>query len=127
MNKKIQSSNLAIAVAMASFVGSSAFAAGTSVLMEEVLVTAEKRSESVQDVSASITALSPEMMARSGIDDVTRLEHVVPGMRMGMSGNEARIAIRGTRSNNVGTEGEQTVGIFQDGVYVATSMLLAVR
>jgi outer membrane receptor protein involved in Fe transport len=121
MNKKIQSSNLAIAVAMASFVGSSAFAAGTSVLMEEVLVTAEKRSESVQDVSASITALSPEMMARSGIDDVTRLEHVVPGMRMGMSGNEARIAIRGTRSNNVGTEGEQTVGIFQDGVYVATS------
>jgi len=121
MNKKIQSSNLAIVVAMVSFVGSSAFAAGTSVLMEEVLVTAEKRSESVQDVSASITALSPEMMARSGIDDVTRLEHVVPGMRMGMSGNEARIAIRGTRSNNVGTEGEQTVGIFQDGVYVATS------
>ena len=121
MNKKTQSSNLAIVVAMASFVGSSAFAAGTSVLMEEVLVTAEKRSESVQDVSASITALSPEMMARSGIDDVTRLEHVVPGMRMGMSGNEARIAIRGTRSNNVGTEGEQTVGIFQDGVYVATS------
>ena len=116
MIKTTQREVLALAVAMATFAGSSAFAEGTSSLMEEVLVTAEKRSESVQDVSASITALSPEMMARAGIDDVTRLEHIVPGMRMGMSGNEARIAIRGTRSNNVGTEGEQTVGIFQDGV-----------
>jgi len=121
MIKTTQREVLALAVAMATFAGSSAFAEGTSSLMEEVLVTAEKRSESVQDVSASITALSPEMMARAGIDDVTRLEHIVHGMRMGMSGNEARIAIRGTRSNNVGTEGEQTVGIFQDGVYVATS------
>jgi iron complex outermembrane receptor protein len=113
--------SLGLAISMATFVGASAFAAGTSSLMEEVIVTADKRSESVQDVSASITALNSEMMARAGIDDVTRLEHVVPGMRMGQSGNEARIAIRGTRSNNVGTEGEQTVGIFQDGIYVATS------
>lgn len=121
MTNTIQRNKLVLAIAMASFVGSNAYGAGTSSLMEEVLVTAEKRSESVQDVSASITALSSDMMARAGIDDVTRLEHVVPGMRMGQSGNEARIAIRGTRSNNVGTEGEQTVGIFQDGVYVATS------
>jgi len=121
MIKTKQGDLMALAVAMATFAGSAAFADGTSALMEEVVVTADKRSESVQDVSASITALNSDMLARAGIEDVTRLEHVVPGMRMGMSGNEARIAMRGTRSNNVGTEGEPTVGIFQDGIYVATS------
>jgi len=121
MKNIIKSNKLVLAVAISSLFGSSAFAAGTSSLMEEVVVTADKRSESIQDVSASITALNSEMLVRAGIEDVTRLEHVVPGMRMGMSGNEARIAMRGTRSNNVGTEGEPTVGVFLDGVYVATS------
>ena len=118
---RINKSKMACAIAISSLFVSNAFAADTLSLMEEVIVTADKRSESIQDVSASITALNSEMIARSGIEDVTRLEHVVPGMRMGMSGNEARIAMRGTRSNNVGTEGEPTVGVFLDGVYVATS------
>ena len=90
---------LALAVAITSVISTGVSADGTSALMEEVVVTADKRSESVQDVSASITALNSDMLARAGIEDVTRLEHVVPGMRMGMSGNEARIAMRGTRSN----------------------------
>ena len=118
---RINKSKMACAIAISSLFVSNAFAADTLSLMEEVIVTADKRSESIQDVSASITALNSEMIARAGIEDVTRLEHVVPGMRMGMSGNEARIAMRGTRSNNVGTEGEPTVGVFLDGVYVATS------
>jgi len=42
-------------------------------------------------------------------------------MTWGQSGNEVRIAMRGTRQNNVGTIAEQAVGIFEDGVYVATS------
>ena len=121
MKNLTKNNKLVLAVAISSLFGSSAYADGTSALMEEVIVTADKRSKSIQDVSASITALNSDMLARSGIEDVTRLEHVVPGMRMGMSGNEARIAMRGTRSNNVGTEGEPTVGVFLDGVYVATS------
>ena len=40
---------------------------------------------------------------------------------MGQSGNEARLALRGTRTNNVGTEAEQVIGIFEDGVYVPTT------
>ena len=124
MKNIIKTNKLVLSVAISSLFVSGAFAAGTTSLMEEVVVTADKRSESIQDVSASITALNSDMIARAGIEDVTRLEHVVPGMRMGMSGNEARIAMRGTRSNNVGTEGEPTVGVFLDGVYVATSCLL---
>ncbi len=116
----ISTRNILASAIMASLAGG-AQAAGTSFLLEEITVTAEKREESVQDISASITAVGAEMMERAGITDVTRLEHIVPGMRMGMSGNEARIAIRGSRTNNVGTEAEQVVGIFVDGVYVPTT------
>ncbi len=89
--------------------------------VEEVFVTAEKREETVQDLSLSVTALNAEMLDRGGIDDISRLEHMVPGMRFGQSGNEVRLAMRGTRTNNVGSEAEQVVGIFEDGVYVPTT------
>ncbi len=111
----------AIATGISALMAGSVHAAGTSLLLEEVLVTAEKREESLQDISASVSVVGEAMMARAGITDVTRLEHIVPGMRLGMSGNEARIAIRGSRTNNVGTEAEQVVGIFVDDVYVPTT------
>ena len=53
--------------------------------------------------------------------DISRLDTMVPGLQFASSGNEVRLALRGTRQNNVGTEGEQAVGIFEDGVYVPTS------
>ena len=89
--------------------------------IEEIVVTAAKRSQSIQDVSTSVTAFGEEDLALGGIEDVSRLEHMVPGLRFGQSGHEVRLAMRGTRTNNVGTEAEQVVGIFEDGVYVPTT------
>jgi outer membrane receptor protein involved in Fe transport len=89
--------------------------------MDEIIVTATKREESVQDISIAVTALSSDALKAAGIEDITRLEYLVPGMRFGKSGDEVRIAMRGTRTNNVGTEAEQVVGIFEDGVFVPTS------
>jgi len=94
---------------------------GASGLLEEIVVTAHKREVNLQDVSASVTAIGAEAMALGGIDDISRVAGLVPGMTWGQSGNEVRIAMRGTRQNNVGTVAEQAVGIFEDGVYVATS------
>lgn len=90
-------------------------------LLEEVIVTATKRAVSVQDLSLSVTALSAEAIEKGGIQDISGLEAMVPGLQFGSSGNEVRLALRGTRQNNVGTEAEQSVGIFEDGVYVPTS------
>jgi iron complex outermembrane recepter protein len=89
--------------------------------VERIQVTATKRNADVQDVSVAVTALGEEAIKLGGIEDITRLEHLVPGMKFGQSGNEVRMALRGTRTNNVGTEAEQVVGIFEDGVYVATT------
>lgn len=89
--------------------------------MGTITVTATKVEESVQDVSASITALDGESLDMAGIVDPTRLGLVVPGMTVGYSGGEARIAMRGARTNNVGPQAAQVVGIFNDGAYVATT------
>lgn len=89
--------------------------------IEEIVVTASKRSQSIQDVSTSVSAFSEDDLKLGGIEDVSRLEHMVPGLRFGQSGHEVRLAMRGTRTNNVGTEAEQVVGIFEDGVYVPTT------
>ena len=90
-------------------------------ILEEIIVTAAKRAQDIQDVSAAVTALGSEQLRMGGIEDLSRLEHLVPGLRFGQSGSEARPALRGTRTNNVGSEAEQVVGIFEDGVYVPTS------
>ena len=93
--------------------------------IEEVVVTANKREQSVQDVSIAVTALTEEGIERAGIVDITGLENVVPGLRIGTSGGEVRPALRGARTNEVGVAGtgiaEQVVGIFQDGIYVPTT------
>ena len=93
--------------------------------VDEVIVTAEKRAENIQDVSAAVTALGSDAIAAAGIQDITRLENVVPGLRIGSSGGEVRPAMRGARTNEVGVAGtgiaEQVVGIFLDGVYVPTT------
>ena len=90
-------------------------------LLEEVIVTATKREASLQDLSMSVTAIGMEALERAQITDLSRLETMVPGLQFASSGNEARLALRGARQNNVGTEAEQAVGIFEDGVYVPTS------
>ncbi len=114
--------SLSSAVSLALAVSSSVTVAqDQSRMLEEVVVTATKRAVSIQDVSVSVSAFNAADLARAGIEDISRLEHLVPGMRYGQSGDEVRLAIRGTRTNNVGTEAEQVIGIFEDGVYVPTT------
>jgi outer membrane receptor protein involved in Fe transport len=88
---------------------------------QTITVTATKRSQTIQEVSASVTAIDEKSMEIAGIVDPTRLGLVVPGLRVGYSGDEARFAIRGARTNNVGVTAQQVVGVFNDGAYAATT------
>lgn len=86
-----------------------------------VTITASKREQNLQDVSAAVTAIGERMLESTGIIDPTRLETLVPGLKVGYSGTEGRFAIRGARTNNVGVQAQQVVGVFNDGAYVATT------
>ncbi len=85
--------------------------------LEEIVVTAQKREQNLQDVGVSITALDSKALAEAGIRDVSRLSLVVPGMTYGFYGADAKIAIRGAHSNNTYGDNQSIAGFYMDGVY----------
>jgi iron complex outermembrane recepter protein len=85
--------------------------------LEEIVVTAQRREENLQDVPISVSAFTAEQLKAQGTTDISRLENVVPGFQFGRSGPDARPAIRGVRTENVGVNGDTTIGFFIDGVY----------
>jgi iron complex outermembrane receptor protein len=85
----------------------------------EVVVTAQKRAENVQDVPISVTAFSGETLKAAGVQDIRDLRRLTPSLYLATSSNTSntRIMMRG-----IGTSGntavEPSVAAFVDGVYV---------
>ena len=91
----------------------------TGNILEEVIVTAQKREQNLQDVGVSVTALDLEALVEAGIRDASRLSLVVPGMNYGFYGSDAKIAIRGAHTNNTYGDNQSVAGLYIDGVYRA--------
>ncbi len=85
--------------------------------LEEVIVTAQKREQNLQDVGISVTAVDQRAMERAGITDISRLELVTPGMSYGFIGADSKVAMRGANSNNTFADNSSIAGFFLDGVY----------
>jgi outer membrane receptor protein involved in Fe transport len=85
--------------------------------LEVIEVTAQKRVQSLQDVGISVTALNAAAIQRYGIDDISRIELITPGVAFGFVGSDAKIAIRGANSNNTFADNSSIAGFFADGVY----------
>ena len=86
--------------------------------IEEIIVTATKRAESIQDVPISISAYSGDFLRNSDIRTIQDLSLYAPNFSMAYSSQptNARIIIRGIGS--VGNSAiETSVGVFVDGVY----------
>lgn len=110
----------AAAYKFAILIGASvAYAPIANAQLEEIVVTAQKREESIQDVSISVTALNEAMLRVAGIDDVSRLELLVPGLNYAFAGNDAKFNVRGANSTNTFGDNSSIVGAFVDGVYKA--------
>ncbi|MES3020848.1 MAG: TonB-dependent receptor [Pseudomonadota bacterium] len=82
-----------------------------------VTVTAQRRSESVQKVPLSISALTGAQLKNANVTTVDRLEQLMPGVRMGRSGSDLRPAMRGTYTENVAANGDPRFGIYVDDIY----------
>ncbi len=88
--------------------------------IEEIIVTATKREESIQDVPIAVSAYSAEDLAARGVQDLYGLMEVSPSIAVYSSnstsnGGTLRIRGVGTTGNNPGLEA--AVGTFIDGVY----------
>jgi outer membrane receptor protein involved in Fe transport len=84
--------------------------------VHEVTVTAQRREESLQDVPGSVTALTGEALQSRGATDISRIQSLTPGFNFGRAGEDARPAIRGARTENVGAVNDPVVGFHVDGV-----------
>jgi iron complex outermembrane receptor protein len=96
-------------------------AGASSVLMEEVTVTARKREESGQQVPISVSAFSGEQMEALKIRDLKGLSVAMPNVAMddiGTTKGVANFSIRGLGINSSIPGIDPTVGVFIDGVYL---------
>lgn len=88
------------------------------VVVEEIIVTAHKRAESIQDVPISITAFSGDFLTENGMVSIEDVSRMTPNFSISTStqATNNRITIRGIGS--VGNSAiESSVGVFIDGVY----------
>jgi len=114
-------STLAAAVAATSL-GLSPTAAHAQMALEEVVVTARKREESLQETPIAVSAFSSEALEELGLRDISDLRKVVPNVDMydgnGTSG-AGNVFIRGVGARNTGVNFDSGVGIYIDGVYAS--------
>ncbi|MFT5605711.1 MAG: iron complex outermembrane receptor protein, partial [Paracoccaceae bacterium] len=110
------------AVALPLLVGLAATGAQAAGVLEEVIVTATLRAESLQDVPVSVNALSGEKMMEAGIDKVEDLQAYVPNLTMSETGIGTNIYVRGIGSG-INQGFEQSVGMYFDGVSYGRAQL----
>jgi iron complex outermembrane recepter protein len=117
--KRASTKRKALAAAVSTAVISSAVATTSwAQSLEEVIVTATKRSESVQDVPLAITALSGEFVNKVNLDDVKDLVSYTPGV----TGNSQdsfidAISVRGIRTQDFGIGGDPSSAFFKNDLY----------
>ena len=87
--------------------------------VDEIIVTAQKRSNSLQNVPIVVTAVGRQLLQDTGIKDIKDLAVLTPGLLVTSTTNEgsttARIRGVGTVGDNAGLE--SSVGVVIDGVY----------
>jgi iron complex outermembrane receptor protein len=93
-----------------------------SVALEEVVVTAQKRTERLLDVPMSITALSAEQLTNAGIGSSGDLQLVVPGLTTVNNGLGFVPVIRGVSSQGTSPGDESNISIYLDDVYLGAPM-----
>lgn len=101
-----QISTLSAAVASTLFSG---YVASQDILLEEVMVTATRRAQSLQDIPINITALSADTIERNRLTDLTDIARVVPGMTVIDQGprSSSTLTVRGLSTSSI-TATDQT-------------------
>lgn len=120
--KNISTISSALMTVSLAFAGSPAQAQGSSSainLLEEVLVTAQKREQSLQDVPIAVTALGADGLEQAGIRTLSDVSQLVPGLTITDTQSETTgISMRGISSNDFGFAVEQSIPVYLDGVYL---------
>jgi len=117
---KTSPSLLTAAVCLATF-GANAEETADTFFLEEIVVTAQKRSQNLQDVPIAVSAFNGEQLQEAVIKDIYDLKNSAPGLQavQEQSNSSSGFSIRGigTSGQNYGLE--SSVGMYVDGIYRA--------
>ena len=96
--------------------------------VEEVVVTAQKTTQNIQNVPIAITAVTAKALQEKGINDVSKLTNIAPNVQLDagtpFSGSDAVLSayIRGIGQDDFAFNLDPGVGVYVDGVYLARSV-----
>jgi iron complex outermembrane receptor protein len=90
-----------------------AAAAGTTI--EELVVTAEKREQSLQDVPVAISAFTSDKRDRIGITSIFDMTNFTPGLQY--SSSLDRVSLRGVGRTTSARSADPSVSVYSDGIY----------
>ncbi len=123
---------LAGVASTAGLTGAPAFAeqtqSGAEQLMEEVVVTARRREEGLQDAPIAVSAYTNDALDYRGVSSLDEISRFVPSLTLqnnpsfGGAANSAAIYLRGVGQKEFLPTTEPGVGLYVDGVYVARSV-----
>jgi iron complex outermembrane receptor protein len=92
--------------------------------VEQIIVTAQRRAESLQDVPVAVTALTPQALQAEQIHDVLGLQRVTPSLNIAKFPGDnltATVTLRGLGVSDILPTIDPAVGIYLDGVYLGRS------
>jgi len=90
--------------------------------LQEIVVTAQRRSESLQQVPIAISAITGSQLAQRGIGDSTSLAQSIPNLDVSQNGTVLTLYMRGVGSNASDPNDESSVAFYVDGVYMASPL-----
>lgn len=111
----------AMIAAASTVLGSQVLAQG----LEEVVVTAQKREQSLQDAPIAIAAFDAHALEQKGVSNIDDLGTSVPNVKITRSPSNstgATIAIRGSTTFNPAISWEATVGMYMDGIFIGKNL-----
>ncbi|WP_374764801.1 TonB-dependent receptor [Yunchengibacter salinarum] len=91
-------------------------------VLDEIMVTAQKVEQGVQEVGLSVTAFSGDALRQFGFDDSTDIVAQVPGLNIGTpvgEGNNPSFTLRGVGLNDFNDNNEGPIAVYLDDVYQA--------
>ena len=95
-------------------------ASAQSAVLEEIVVTAERRETGLQNTPIAVSAFTQDDLDRMGIDGTQGLGSFIPNMHIGRNNNRdaVLITIRGVSSDDLRNESDPTTAFHVDGVYI---------
>ena len=89
--------------------------------LTEIVVTAQRRAQNLQDVPITVSAATGEQLEQAGVTNIMELSSLVPGVQINSNVGSPAAHIRGIGTSASGPSTEPPIAIYVDGVYYAST------